>query len=586
MPRNFASFPNLVSQVFLPRAAALALLELTLVLAWTSDTWAQQPAAAPRYDPRQTEKSIETLQSEQERRKPPVRLPSAPALSVSGADTRPMFRLRAVSIEGAQAVPAETIAAAYQPYLGKTVSKADLASIAVAITELYRAAGFSLSRAIVPPQDINNGRIRIKVIEGYVAEFVLKGDDIDRFGIRPFLAKIIEERPLQLKTLERQLMLVNDIPGVRVADTAFEEIGTTSGKFRLVVRIKTWRIFAGFGFDNMGAYAVGPYEAFATSAFNSYFLPGDSLGFSASTTPVSVREFGFGRLWYDTPVGADGVRLGANALYSNVAPSDIRSQTNTHTITETYEARASYAPFESRASVLLLTGAAGFSDSWERDVFGMTYKDRLRMVSLTADYRLQDNFGGRNYLSVTGRQGLNVFGASSKQDLDSSRPGASPNFSLLSFSFSRLQQLSGPWSVKISATGQWAGGPLLISQQFYLGDAAYGPGFYSGDSGILGYGELRFDQTVSNAILKGYEVYGFFDKGAVWSFDNGGQVLSIASAGVGIRFFFADDWQAGLGVGLPVRAGTTQSDVNSARFLFTLVKSLQLCPQHANWRCS
>jgi hemolysin activation/secretion protein len=323
MPRILASLPNLFTQAFLPRAAILALLALTLVLAWTNDTWAQQ--SAPRYDPRQTEKSIETLQSEQERRKPPVRLPSAPAASVAGADTRPMFKLRAVSIEGAHSVPAETIAAAYQPYLGKTVSQADLASIAVAITELYRTAGFSLSRAIVPPQDIKNRRVRVKVIEGYVAEFVLKGEDIDRFGLRPFLAKIVEERPLQLKTLERQLMLVNDIPGIRVADTAFEEIGKISGKFRLVVWIKAWRIFAGFGFDNMGAYAVGPYEAFATMAFNSYFLPGDSLGFSASTTPVSVREFGFGRLWYDTPVGTDGVRMGASALYSNVAPSDIRS---------------------------------------------------------------------------------------------------------------------------------------------------------------------------------------------------------------------------------------------------------------------
>ena len=360
MSRILASLPNLFTQAFLPRAAALALIALTVVLAWAGDTWAQQPTAAPRYDPRQTEKSIETLQSEQERRKPPVRLPSAPAASVSRVDTRPMFKLRAVSIEGAQSVPAETIAAAYRPYLGKTVSQADLASIAVAITEFYRTAGFSLSRAIVPPQDIKNGRVRVKVIEGYVAEFVLKGEDIDRFGVRSFLAKIVEERPLQLKTLERQLMLVNDIPGIRVADTALEEIGTTSGKFRLVVWIKAWRIFAGFGFDSMGAYAVGPYEAFATAAFNSYFLPGDSLGFSASTTPVSVHEFGFGRLWYDTPVGTDGVRLGASALYSNVAPSDIRSQTNTHTITETYEAKASYAPFESRSSVLLLTGAFGF----------------------------------------------------------------------------------------------------------------------------------------------------------------------------------------------------------------------------------
>lgn len=34
----------------------------------------------------------------------------------------------------------------------------------------------------------------------------------------------------------------------------------------------------------------------------------------------------------------------------------------------------------------------------------------------------------------------------------------------------------------------------------------------------------------------------------------------------------ADYWQVRLGVGLPLRAGTTDNDVNSARFFFTLVK--------------
>ncbi len=148
-----------------------------------------------------------------------------------------------------------------------------------------------------------------------------------RFGVQPFLAKIVEERPLQLKTLERQLMLVNDIPGVRVADTALEEIGKISGKFRLVVWIKAWRIFAGFGFDNMGAYAVGPYEAFATMAFNSYFLLGTSW-FSASTTPVSVREFGFGASGTIRP-SQDGVRWAATR-FTAMSPQRHRSR-RTHT---------------------------------------------------------------------------------------------------------------------------------------------------------------------------------------------------------------------------------------------------------------
>src|SRR5262249_14610228 len=183
------------------------------------------------------------------------------------------------------------------------------------------------------------------------------------------------------------------------------------------------------------------------------------------------------------------------------------------------------------------------------------------------------------------RQGLTIFGASSKNDDFQSRDGASGSFSLLNFSFTRLQKFSDAWSVKASVNGQWAGGPLQVSQQFYLGDAAYGPGFYSGDSGIYGYAELRFDQSVSNSVLNGYQIYGFFDKGAVWSFNNNGQVLSLASVGAGIRFFMADQWQAGIGMAVPVHPGTTANNVNNIRAIFSLSKAFQLCPQGPQMRC-
>lgn len=569
-----------------PVMAAFLALVLAYSLAAPGIARAQQPIAAPRYDPRQTEKSIEQLQSGQERAKPPVRMPNVPPVEVGRADTRPMFRLRGVSVAGARAITPEAIAETYKPFIGKNVSQADLAGIAVAITELYRAAGFALSRAIVPPQDIKNGRIHIKVIEGSISDFVLKGDDIERYGVRAMLARLVEEHPTRLKTLERQLMLVNETPGIRVADTALEEIGQATGKFRLTVLIKTWRIFVGLGMDNLGAAAVGPYQAYVATAFNSYFNPGDSVNVSASSTPNSFREFEFGRFAYDVPVGTDGARFGVNALYSNVAPGDIRRIIDTHTITETYEVKGSVVPIETRKSALTLTGALDFSETWERDVLGIVYRDHIRTVSLTADYRFQDPLAGLNFLSVTGRQGFTLLGGTHQDDPFSSRFGAAGNFSVLDFSFVRLQPLSDAWSVKVSANGQWASGPLLISQQFYLGDAAYGPGFYSGDSGVLGYGELRFDQPVSNNIMRSFQLYGFFDKGAVWSFDSGGQVLSIASAGAGIRFFFVDDWQAGLGFAVPVHPGTNANNINATRFLFSLSKSFKVCPQNTQLRCS
>jgi hemolysin activation/secretion protein len=584
MPRILANFPRVVAQTWKRAGAGLAPLLLILTLAGASPAWAQQAVPPPRYDPRQTEKNIENLEAGQDRTKPSVRLPGIPKTEVRGS-TKPLFKLRTVSVEGAGAIAGDVLAETYRPFLGKTVSQADLLAIAGGMTDLYRASGYSLSRAIIPPQDIKNGHIRVKVIEGYIVAVTLKGDDVDRYWIRPLLERVVGERPSQLKTLERQLLLANDIPGVQVADTALEEIGRLTGKFRLIVRVNTWRIFAALGVDNQGAAAVGPYEAFATAGFNSYFLHGDNLSLSASSTPFAVREFAFGRLSYDAPIGTDGARLGFNALYSNVAPGDARQSVNNHSITETYEVKGSVVPLATRTSSLWLTGIFGFSDNSERDNLGMIYKDHLRYVGLTADYKLQDRFAGWNYLSVTARQGLTILGASSKDDDLLSRDGASGNFSLLSFSFSRLQQFSDVWSVKASVNGQWAGGPLLISQQFYLGDAAYGPGFYSGDSGIFGYGEMRFDQSVSNDILKGYQLYGFFDKGAVWSFNNDGQVLSIASAGAGIRFFLAEQWQAGVGFAVPVHAGTTANDYHNVRFLFTLSNSFKLCPQRPQMRC-
>ena len=82
-----------------------------------------------------------------------------------------------------------------------------------------------------------------------------------------------------------------------------------------------------------------------------------------------------------------------------------------------------------------------------------------------------------------------------------SRDGASGKFSALNFWFTRYQTLNDAWSVKLSGAGQMASGPLFTSQQFYLGGIAFGRGYgaaeISGDNGIAGSFELRFDQKLN-----------------------------------------------------------------------------------------
>jgi hemolysin activation/secretion protein len=552
---------------------------------------AQQAAPLPAYDPRQIERRLETQSPPAPASRPPIRLPQLGQGEQRIASRGPQFELRQVIVTGAHAISAEAIAGVYRPYLGRRVPLAAVADIAVKIGDLYREAGFHLSRAIVPPQDIRNGCVHIEVIEGAISELVLQGHDVERFGIRAYLDDVLQERPSRLSTLERKMMLINNLPGVRIEDSSIEEIGRATGKFRLIVRLNTWRVFMALATDNLGSAAVGPWQSYATLALNSAFQPGDVLTGNYSTVPTDPRELSFGRLAYDVPVGADGVRVGASAILSEVRPGDIRRLSDDVTRTQSFELRGGFVPWESQLSTLTLSATFGFTDVSEGDMFGPIYNDHIRTLALVADYRLQDALGGIDYLTLMAKQGLGIFGASHPGDDLLSRDGASGEFSAFGFWATRYQPLADAWSLKFAAAGQFAAQPLLLSQQFYLGGASFGRAYdsaeVSGDNGLAGSLELRFQQSLNNPLFKSYELYSFLESGVVWN--NGTALidgLSLTSAGGGIRVNLANDLQAGAGVAFPLTYRSPTNENHSPRFLFSLSSALKFCPTGARLACS
>jgi hemolysin activation/secretion protein len=585
-----ANFDNqsVVTRIACRRYLALAVAAF-LMLVRVAPVHAEQ--ATPAYDPRQFDQRFSGEQVERTPAgRPRVPTPKLARPTMPAADPTPLFVLRHISIVGATAIPRDQLTSAYQPYIGKKVSQADLAAIAANISDAYRAAGFHVSRAIVPPQDIDNGTIRIQVIEGSITAIDLKGEGAEEFGVRQMLSPVLAEQPSRLTTLERGLLLVNTRPGVRILDSALEEIGNASGHFRLTVLVKTWHLFTSFGIDNLGATGVGPWESYATAAYNSAFAKGDTLAVNLSTTPNDPRELAFGRLSYDTPIGNDGVRVGASATYSSVWPGDWRHAYADNTMTEGLQLRASIVPLQSVRASLTVTTAFDVSNVWEGDMFGPIYSDRIRTFSLTSDSRLQDNFGGTNYLTATWRQGLNILGASPDGDDFVSHWGASPSFTVINAWYTRYQTLTDAWSLKIAGAGQWASGPLYLSQQFYLGGAAFGRGYgaaeTSGDNGMAGTLELRFDQRLNSRYLSGYQLYGFVDSGVAWNSGfNYTDGISLVSVGGGVRFFLTNNTQADLAVAVPLSYRVPDNPGRDVRVLFSLTSALELCPTRTSTHC-
>jgi len=150
--------------------------------------------------------------------------------------------------------------------------------------------------------------------------------------------------------------------------------------------------------------------------------------------------------------------------------------------------------------------------------------------------------------------------------------------------------LNDAFSAKISMASQTASGPLYTSQQFYLGGASFGRGYgaaeISGDNGLAGSFELRFDRHPNWRYLSGWQLYAFVDAGAVWN--DGyrlGDGLALTSAGGGVRFFLWDDFQADIGVAFPLSYRAPDNEMRTARLLFSISNAIKLCPERGRGRC-
>ena len=130
--------------------------------------------------------------------------------------------IRGIRITGATVYGHEEFLPLYQELIGRRVPLQAVYDLAQAITAKYGAAGYVLSRALVPVQELepSGATVRIEVVEGYV-DRVEWPEKLKRYRdfFTDYAAKITADRPLNIRTLERYLLLANDLPGLKFSTT-------------------------------------------------------------------------------------------------------------------------------------------------------------------------------------------------------------------------------------------------------------------------------------------------------------------------------------------------------------------------------
>ena len=447
------------------------------------------------------------------------------------------FLLTGIEIIGSTVYAPSRFVAFYEGLLARQVTLADIEAVAQKITDLYEGDGYVLSQATVPEQDVSLGVVSIRIIEGFIGEVLIEGQvEGSESLLRAYASKITADRPTRLSSMERYVLLTEDLPGVSVRPL-LEPVDGDTGEYKLILDL-THDTLQGFvQVDNRGSRSVGPIQLWAGATANSVLGLYETSRVRFVTTP-QTEELLFFDFAHTQTVGTEGTTVTVAGSYSDSEPGfDLKSRDIDSAGTR-FEIQAAHPVVRSRRLDVYVTGRFTFSDSEETERSARSFDDTLRVVRLGATVSFDDAAEGRNWVSAEISQGLDILGASGSDSPSLSRPGASPEFTKVTLDYSRYQKVWNNVAVLLTATGQKSSGTVLSAEEIGLGGErfgrAYDPSEVTGKDGAAGRIELQYDGALADSLLSQYQFYGFYDIGAVWADVPAGR-RSLASAGFGVR---------------------------------------------------
>jgi hemolysin activation/secretion protein len=478
---------------------------------------------------------------------PELTVPEIPAALAPADAERIKVQVSEVRIEGSTVYGAAELEAMAAGIKGREISLVEAFKLADAITARYRRDDYILSRAVVPAQRLENGVLRLQIVEGYVSEVAFEGTASKLQ--RKYAAELTAEKPLRGKVLERYLLLMNDLPGAR-ARAVLAPAPDALGGSKITIVSSQKPIDAYAGFDNHGSRYIGPFEYYAGVSANNQLGLGERIGLSyAGAAPTSELAYVSGQI--DLPLNADGLLLTANAGYSDSHPGFVLKDLDARATGTTLGLALSYPVIRSRAGTLRLNLDFHYLNS--RTVMNgqpdlaPSSNDHVRAFRLGANYDFADRAGGHNIVEVELSRGV---GGLDERRPNPSRPGAENDFRKLTVEISRRQTLDqitpglALYGVFLAQTS--FGDRLFSSEQFGVGGSTIGTGYdpseITGDSGVAGRGEVQYSFGMRQIRGAG-QAYGFYDIGTAHNgvIQPGEQHnRSISSAGAGLRFSLLD----------------------------------------------
>jgi len=453
------------------------------------------------------------------------------------------FKLVNVVFHGNTVLSSGILRREFAGKIGKVITLGDLRFLTRKITVLYRQRGYVFSRAIIPPQTIQHGILKIKVIEGFIDRVKVEGNVTGHTAdlLYSYAERVSAVRPLRIDVLERFALLANDLPGI-TAKTVLTPSKSRSGAADLtfVVKRKAFDLIASV--DNRGTRIEGPIQRSIAAYINSWYGSARTgFRFVSTAEPSELKYY---ELTHQVPLGSNGWSLLLRGDLTRTEPGSDLKPFDVQGLSRTYAFTLTHPIIRSRRKNVFVRETFEIRNSKSEILGEKSFDDRIRSVRVNASLDFVDNWRGVNLISAEGSVGFHIFGATKKGASKPSRLGAHGGYQKYNLDLSRLQMLPFGFSAFIALSGQYSHDELLSAEEFGLGGSQYVRGYdpseLVGDHGFAGKAEARWDTYPIKKFLEHAQFYIFYDGGVVWNENTDTQIAreSITSTGFGARIDF------------------------------------------------
>jgi hemolysin activation/secretion protein len=511
---------------------------------------------------------------------------NAPFTAPAGSE-KITFVLKDITLEGLTIYKPGDIKTVYAPKINTKISLKDVYAIAATLTAKYRNDGYILTQVIVPPQTIADGTVKLRVVEGRINQIKVDGPGAQGTNadiINLYVSRLKSQNVLNNQSLERTILLINDLPGV-TAKSVLSPSTTTDGASDLTIFVDRKAADANVKVDNFGSRFLGRWEALAGASLNSALGYNERISAQMAYAPSDQGfepELLYGELSSSVPVGAYGTSLEFNIGKSRTEPGNFLDQFNVK--------GTSYFTGMKVQQPIIRTRALNVSSSLGLDRKSTKTKsnvdtnkdDDLTSLRLGGHVDVIDTLFSAAVTSanIEISHGLTILGASETGDPDLSRPDADVTYTKFTGNLTRLERIANDIALQTSIKGQLSNAALLSAEEFGLGGMnsigrGYDPSEITGDDGIAGSMELQWSTPYAVTWLDNYTVYGFYDIGKVMNSDATASIIqteSLASVGAGIRADITKTAHTEFMVATPLTHSVAAENDSDPRFFISFSK--------------